>query len=169
MGNREDLFRNFHFFAASEDLDVFEGALLVAALVDPAEDLPAARAAVASLASRVRELVAGGDHPVEALCQVLFTEEGMRGDQESYDEPGNSSVARVLVASRARDACAIESRVSDPVLRQLLCPRSPIKRAVVSRYCPVAARSCARSLSRSWIWRPYSAKSPDRSAACAAL
>jgi len=100
MGDREDLFRNFRFFAASEDLDVFEGALLVAALVDPAEDLPAARAAVASLASRVRELVAGGDHPVEALCQVLFTEEGMRGDQESYDEPGNSSVARVLATRR---------------------------------------------------------------------
>jgi len=100
MGDREDLFQSFHFFAASEDLDVFEGALLVAALVDPAEDLPAARAAVASLASRVRELMAGGDHPIEALCQVLFTEEGMRGNQESYDEPANSSVARVLATRR---------------------------------------------------------------------
>ena len=100
MGDREDLFQSFHFFAASEDLDVFEGALLVASLVDPAEDLPAARAAVASLASRVRELMAGGDHPIEALCQVLFTEEGMRGNQESYDEPANSSVARVLATRR---------------------------------------------------------------------
>ena len=32
MGDREDLFHRFHFFAAGEDLDVFEGALLVSAL-----------------------------------------------------------------------------------------------------------------------------------------
>ena len=44
--------------------------------------------------------MAGGDHPIEALCQVLFTEEGMRGNQESYDEPANSSVARVLATRR---------------------------------------------------------------------
>ena len=100
MGDREDLFHRFHFFAAGEDLDVFEGALLVSALVSPAEDLPAAREAVESLASRVRDLMASGDVPVEALCQVLFTEEGFRGDQESYDEPENSSVARVLAARR---------------------------------------------------------------------
>ena len=100
MDDRENLFRRFQFFAAGEDLEVFEGALLIAALVDPSEDLRAARDAVESLASRVRDLVAAGELPVEALCQVLFTEEGFRGDQESYDEPENSSVARVLVARR---------------------------------------------------------------------
>ena len=96
----QDLLLRFQFFAAGEDLDVFEGALLVSALIDPDEDLAAARELVAGFASRVRDLVSGGDEPVEALRQVLFDEEGFGGDQESYDEPQNSSVARVIATHR---------------------------------------------------------------------
>ena len=100
MNDREKLFLRFQFFAASEDLDVFEGALLVSQLVDPAEDLDAARREVAALASRVKERIAAREEPVEALRQVLFAESGFRGDQESYDEPENSSVARVVASRR---------------------------------------------------------------------
>jgi regulator of sirC expression with transglutaminase-like and TPR domain len=98
--SRQDLFLRFQFFAAGDDLDVFEGALLVSALVEPDEDLAAARESVARFASRIRELVSGGEDPVDALRRVLFDEEGFSGDQESYDEPGNSSIARVLAARR---------------------------------------------------------------------
>ena len=77
--------------------DLFEGALLVALLVDPDEDLDAARRRVAELAARVRAdpkgLLAG-------LRRVLFEEEGFRGDSESYDDPSNSSIARVLARGR---------------------------------------------------------------------
>lgn len=100
MNDRERLFLRFQFFAASEDLDVFEGALLVSELVDPEEDLDAAREEVAALAARVRDRMAAGEEPIEALCQVLFAEAGFRGDQESYDEPENSSVARVAATRR---------------------------------------------------------------------
>ncbi|MDQ5857073.1 MAG: DUF2203 family protein [Acidobacteriota bacterium] len=100
MNDREKLFLRFQFFAAGDDLDVFEGALLVAELVDPAEDLEAARSEVAALASRVKERIAVHEDPVDALRQVLFAEAGFRGDQESYDEPENSSVARVVASRR---------------------------------------------------------------------
>ncbi len=98
--DREELFLRFQFFAASEELDIFEGALLVAALVDPTEDLAAARARVAALVSRVKERMDAGETGAEALRRVLFSEEGFCGDQESYDEPENSSVARVLARKR---------------------------------------------------------------------
>src|SRR5262249_51262215 len=87
----------FRALAAADPIDLFEGALLVSVLVDPTEDLDAARSAVAELAARVRS--AGGAR-LEALRRVLFEEEGFHGDSESYDEPSNSSVARVLTRRR---------------------------------------------------------------------
>ncbi|HEX9689506.1 MAG TPA: tetratricopeptide repeat protein [Thermoanaerobaculia bacterium] len=98
--DREELFQRFQFFASSEELDVFEGALLVAALVDPTEDLGAAQMRASDLAARVRELAGPSKPRLEALRQVLFTDEGFQGDQETYDEPMNSSVASVLARRR---------------------------------------------------------------------
>ncbi len=83
---------------AGPEPDVFEGALLIAELVDPAEDAAAARRRVASLAGRVR--AQASESRVQALRRVLFAEEGFRGDEESYDDPSNSSVARVLASHR---------------------------------------------------------------------
>jgi regulator of sirC expression with transglutaminase-like and TPR domain len=100
MNDREKLFLRFQFFAASDDLDVFEGALLVSELIDSAEDLDAARGEAAALAARIRKRIATGEDSIEALRQVLFAETGFRGDQESYDQPENSSVARVLATRR---------------------------------------------------------------------
>lgn len=97
---REELFRRFQFFAATEDLDVFEGALLVSTLIDPAEDIDAARVSAGGLGQRVRNRVARGEPPIDALRQVLFAEESFQGDQETYDEPHNSSVASVIARRR---------------------------------------------------------------------
>jgi regulator of sirC expression with transglutaminase-like and TPR domain len=93
---REELFHRFQFLAATEEIDVFEGALLIAALIDPAEDLAAARARAAEMAERVRERLDWGEPAVDALRQILFVEESFQGDQETYDEPHNSSVASVI-------------------------------------------------------------------------
>ena len=79
--------------------DLFEGALLISALIDPSEDLEDARRRVASLAARVAAAGAG-ERPFAALRRVLFTEEGFSGDEESYDLPSNSSVARVVARRR---------------------------------------------------------------------
>jgi regulator of sirC expression with transglutaminase-like and TPR domain len=86
----------FKALAAAEEPDLLEGALLVATLVDAGEDLDAARRAIDQAAERVRTL--GGT--IEALRTVLFRELGLRGDDESYDSPSNSSVARVLARRR---------------------------------------------------------------------
>ena len=56
-------------FLAGGDPDLFEGALLVSLLVDPDEDLDAARRRVAELAGRVREDPEG---LLPGLRRVLF-------------------------------------------------------------------------------------------------
>ena len=84
-------------FLGGGEPDLFEGALLVSLLIDPDEDLDAARSRVAELAGRVREDPEG---LLPGLRHVLFDEEDFRGDSESYDEPSNSSVARVLSRGR---------------------------------------------------------------------
>jgi regulator of sirC expression with transglutaminase-like and TPR domain len=84
-------------FLGGGDPDLFEGALLISLLIDPDEDLDAARSRVAELAGRVREDPEG---LLPGLRRVLFDEEDFRGDSESYDEPSNSSVARVLARGR---------------------------------------------------------------------
>ena len=56
--------------------------------------------AVAALAARVEEKAAAGAAPHAALCEVLFAEEAFRGDDDDYDQPSNSSVARVLARRR---------------------------------------------------------------------
>ena len=91
MPAQNELQERFRAFVRGGALDVFEGALFVAELIDPAEDVGAARKKVEALAARVRKTASGGVDPVTALRTVLFEEEGLRGDTESYDEPANSS------------------------------------------------------------------------------
>ena len=100
MTDPKELQERFRAFVRGGALDVFEGALFVAELIDPAEDVEAARKKVEELAARVRRTASGGVDPLTALRTVLFEEEGLRGDTESYDEPSNSSVARVLATGR---------------------------------------------------------------------
>jgi regulator of sirC expression with transglutaminase-like and TPR domain len=99
-GGRQDLTERFRRFAGATGLDLFEGALLVSELIDPSEDIAAARARVAKLGRSVEERRGRGEAPLDALRDVLFSKEGFRGDTESYDDPVNSSVARVLSSRR---------------------------------------------------------------------
>jgi regulator of sirC expression with transglutaminase-like and TPR domain len=100
VGEDSELLRRFRAMAAEREPDLFEGALLISALVDPAEDLPAARRAVTALAERVKEGGKDGEPLHAALRRVLFVEEGFQGDRETYDQPSNSSVARVLARKK---------------------------------------------------------------------
>jgi regulator of sirC expression with transglutaminase-like and TPR domain len=90
----------FRRLAAQREPDLFEGALLIAQLVDPEEDIAIARERAETLAARVRQERAREGTGYEALLLVLFAEEGFQGDAETYDDPANSSVARVLAAHR---------------------------------------------------------------------
>jgi regulator of sirC expression with transglutaminase-like and TPR domain len=81
-------------------LDVFEGALVIAELVDPSEDAAQARQSVDLLARRVREGLRSDERPLDSLRRVLFADEGFSGDREDYDDPANSSVAHVLQTRR---------------------------------------------------------------------
>lgn len=96
----DEVVRRFRLFAEQESVDLFEGALLISELIDPEEDLGRAREQVEALTVRVRDLRGSGMAPEAALTRVLFSEEGFRGDEESYDSPSNSSVARVLQRRR---------------------------------------------------------------------
>jgi len=100
LAPESDLLDRFRRLQEHGQPDLFEGALLIAALIEPQEDLDAARRTVGSLAARVSAAVQRGEKPFSALCRVLFSEEGYRGDEESYDLPSNSSVARVLARRR---------------------------------------------------------------------
>ena len=97
---REAGVERFRRLAAEREPDLFEGALLIAQLVDPGEDIATARERVETLAARVRQERAREGTGYEALLLVLFAEEGFHGDTETYDDPVNSSVARVLSARR---------------------------------------------------------------------
>jgi regulator of sirC expression with transglutaminase-like and TPR domain len=98
-GGQDEAVQEFRRFAAG-DVDLFEGALLISRLIDPEEDLPAARGLVAELALRVANRRGTVRRPIDALRQVLFDEEDFEGDEATYDDPANSSVARVLATRR---------------------------------------------------------------------
>jgi regulator of sirC expression with transglutaminase-like and TPR domain len=90
----------FRQFAERSPIDTFEGALVIAELVDPSEDIAQARATLDLLCARVAEGVRSGEPRLDALRRVLFAEEGFSGDSTSYDDPANSSVAHVLATRR---------------------------------------------------------------------
>jgi len=100
VSNRQEILERFRTFARKEDFGLFEGALLISQLVDAEEDLAAAEENVEDLARRIRAGVRLGGAPLEPLRTVLFSEEGFRGDTETYDDPVNSSVARVVLSRK---------------------------------------------------------------------
>jgi regulator of sirC expression with transglutaminase-like and TPR domain len=97
---REAIVERFRSLAKEADPDLFEGALLIAQLVDPEEDIARARQRAGALAARVREAREREGIGFRALLLVLFAEEGFSGDADTYDDPANSSVARVLASRR---------------------------------------------------------------------
>ncbi len=93
---RSEIVERFRRFAAQKDVDLFEGALLIGEVVDPGLDADTAKKRVEALASRVRRQREREASGYEALRSVLFDEDDLRGDADTYDDPENSSVAHVL-------------------------------------------------------------------------
>lgn len=72
------------------DVPLDEAALLISASANPELDVPHELERLDDLAARVRP----GDLP--ALCDLLFHQLGLTGDRETYDDPANSYLDRVL-------------------------------------------------------------------------
>lgn len=87
------------FGAASDDgFDIAEAALLLAALDRPRTDLAPYRQHLADIAAALGRIEAGdGVAPrAVALAGVLSAEFGYRGDTESYDDPQNADLLKVI-------------------------------------------------------------------------
>lgn len=77
-----------------DDLPLAEAALVISGHANPALDIPAQLQRLDDLAARV------GRPDTASLCRVVFGELGLRGDLETYDDPLNSYVDRVLDRGR---------------------------------------------------------------------
>ncbi len=97
---RKFIVEKFREAASSPVLDLFEGALLISQLIDPTEHVAPAEEEMERLGARVASARRAGETPERALRRVLFTEEKLEGDADSFDDPENSSVARVIARKR---------------------------------------------------------------------
>ena len=82
-----------------DDIDLLEGAFLIAQEEYPSIDLAEQTARVEAIARRCSEHLAGAEdffHAVWVLNRILFHEVGLRGDVDAYDDPDNSYLNRVL-------------------------------------------------------------------------
>lgn len=91
----------FGALAAREDeqIDLLEGAFLIAAEEYPDLDVQEEIARVDAIARRCADHLAGAEdffHAVWVINRILFHEIGLRGDVEAYDDPENSFLNRVL-------------------------------------------------------------------------
>jgi regulator of sirC expression with transglutaminase-like and TPR domain len=81
------------------EIDLAAGALLIATAEYPQLQVAPYTRRLELLAERVRDRLAGETAPVlvlQELCQVLFTEEGFRGNESAYYDPRNSFLNDVL-------------------------------------------------------------------------
>jgi regulator of sirC expression with transglutaminase-like and TPR domain len=84
--------------APDDGLDIAEAALLLSALDKPGLDLAPYRRHLADLAAALSRIEAGPEVAPRAmaLAAVLGVEFGYRGDTESYDDPQNADLVRVI-------------------------------------------------------------------------
>ncbi len=73
-----------------EDIPLDEAALLIAAHADPDLDVPSQLSRLDQLAAQL------GPADVETVCFFLFETLGVRGDVQTYDDPQNSFIDKVL-------------------------------------------------------------------------
>jgi regulator of sirC expression with transglutaminase-like and TPR domain len=78
----------------ARDIDLVEGALLLAAHADPEFDLVAETARVDDLAAQCSEPT------LEGICRLLFDDLGFAGDSDDYYDPANSLLDRVIERRR---------------------------------------------------------------------
>ena len=107
----ELLLRKFRRLADEEDdarINLTDGMLLISQVVDPTADSKEVTAQLDALANKVRKRLGANVDPkradpkqlMKALGQVLFVEEKFIGNRDDYDNPGNSSLERVLATRR---------------------------------------------------------------------
>lgn len=107
---RREVLENFRRLVEQPDgrIDLEHGMWLIGRIVDPACDRAATDRRLDELAARVRARLSGDVPPrladprdvVAAVRQVLFVEEGFTGNTIDYQNPDNSSLARVLETRR---------------------------------------------------------------------
>lgn len=116
--------------AADQRLDLEQGMWLISLFLDPQvrrEDLDLQLDALAErvqarLGSGVDARLADPRLVVDALRQVLFVEEGFSGNTIVYDDPDNSSLARVLATRKglpillSHVTVAVADRVGAPIV-----------------------------------------------------
>lgn len=88
------------------EIDLVEGALAIAAALQPGLDADAERARLAELGAAAAERLDGEGAPGEGRCgdgerlrrltAFFYGEQGFAGDRETYDDPDNSLLNRVL-------------------------------------------------------------------------
>jgi len=81
-----------------DQLDIAEAALLLAALDRPGADLAPYRRHLGDLVTTVAAAEAGSEAGARALAlsAVIAAEFGYRGDNETYDDPANADLMRVI-------------------------------------------------------------------------
>ncbi len=99
--NRQELLHAFHLLAMwrDEDIDLEQGAFLLAKFAYPRLTAQDIRSELDRLARRVGEVTDGTDSAVDtvfAINQVLFQEAGFRGNTENYYSAENSFINVVL-------------------------------------------------------------------------
>ena len=91
--------------SSTDDIDLLEGALLIAAALGSAVNFEECHARLDRLATRVNAVLSdvGGTlttsnpaNMIAALNRVLFVESGFRGNEENYYDPENSFINLVL-------------------------------------------------------------------------
>jgi regulator of sirC expression with transglutaminase-like and TPR domain len=85
------------------EIELDRAALEIAALDHPHADLAAPLALIEQMAARLRAVARTPAEPAEqarALAQVLCIEFGFEGDRETYDDPANADLIRVLERRR---------------------------------------------------------------------
>jgi regulator of sirC expression with transglutaminase-like and TPR domain len=87
--------------AGGDPPDLAEAALLLAVIDAPEADLAAARAHLAALAAEAGALAgASVETRAAALAELLAERHGYAGDTETYDDPANANLLRVIERRR---------------------------------------------------------------------
>tara|TARA_Y100000588_G_scaffold163394_1_gene177502 strand:+ start:168 stop:1046 length:879 start_codon:yes stop_codon:yes gene_type:complete len=88
-----------------DNFEIGEAALLLAAMDEPNSDISFYRDHLVELANDVKNLMASMsrsnlDSKIEAIAQTIAKKFNYRGDQETYDDPQNANLMRVITRRR---------------------------------------------------------------------